>query len=75
MIVMYMKSTVFSCDFTDKTYPDGVDGAYALCQGATGRICCVMTAGPEFLARNNITPVSYEEAEKWAESVNGWLEV
>jgi hypothetical protein len=70
-----MTATVYSCDFTDKTYPDGVQGAYALAQGATGRICCVMYVGPEFLAKNKITSVSYEQAEKWAESINGWLEV
>ena len=72
---MYMKATVNACDLTDTKYDTPVEGAYILARGATGRVCCVMFVGPEYLAENDITPKSREEATVWADSEpNGYLD-
>lgn len=60
---MWMKELVTCCDLTDRKYDEPVEGAWALAQGATGRYCAVMFAGPEYLAENGINPISREEAE------------
>ena len=60
---MYMEGKVTECDFTDSHYDEPVDGAHVLARGATGRWCCVMWAGPEYLAENNIETVSRKFAE------------
>jgi hypothetical protein len=59
---MYVVGMVSECDFTDTKYPEPVRGALCVARGATGRYCVVMYAGPEFLARHGIVPLSYSEA-------------
>lgn len=59
---MYVSARVTECDFTDRRYPNGVQGADILAQGATGRWCCVMTCGPEQLRKSKVTPISREKA-------------
>ena len=72
---MFMKEMVPMCDFTDKHYDRPVEGAWALARGATGRYCCVMFVGPEYLAENNIVPISREEAEARVEAEpNSWVD-
>jgi len=61
---MYVKSLVSECDFINKCYSKPVEGADLLCQGATGRWCCVMTVGPEWLTENKPTVISYEDARE-----------
>jgi hypothetical protein len=63
---MYIKGKVDKCDFDDIEYGKMVDGAHMLARGATGRVCAVMWAGPEYLKRNNIELTSREDAEAWA---------
>lgn len=72
---MYIKQMVRECDFTGRKYESAVEGAGALAQGATGRMCVVMYAGPEFIAENNISLMSEEDAELWAKENNGWLDI
>ena len=72
---MWMKEMVNECDFNNTKYDAPVEGAWALAQGASGRFCCVMYAGPEYLAENNITPLSREEAEAKVEAMPGaWVD-
>ena len=59
---MYMKHLVKECDITERTYETPVEGAYVLAQGATGRWCCVLYVGPEYIAEVGIKPISREEA-------------
>ena len=61
---MYVSMMVNDCDFDDKKYDGYTQGAGCLAQGATGRWCVVMTAGPDYLIRNGITPISRDEAVK-----------
>ena len=68
---MYIAGKVTECDFSGKTYDKPVEGAHALARGATGRVCCVMYVGPEYLAEQGIKLSTREEAERWAESVQG----
>jgi len=69
---MFVKQKVNECDFTGRKYNSAVDGAGALAKGATGRVCVVMYAGPEYLAENNVTPLSYEDAVKKTEEQGGY---
>ena len=46
--------TTRSCDFTLTQYDAPVRGAGMVAQGATGRYCVVMVAGPEWIADNPI---------------------
>jgi hypothetical protein len=73
---MFMKEMVTECDFTGVKYDAPVEGAWALAQGATGRYCCVMYAGPEWLAENpNQTVISREEAEAAVNAQEGaWVD-
>jgi hypothetical protein len=59
---MYVIGMVPSCDFTDTTYPEPVQGAHVIARGYSGRYCVVMYAGPEWLAKSGIVPLSYSEA-------------
>jgi len=61
---MWVQETVYQCDFTDREYPRGALGAGAVARGNTGRHCVVMWAGPEYVAKNNITLMSKEEARE-----------
>lgn len=72
---MYMQAKVRECDFDGNRYSQPVDGAWVLAQGATGRVCPVMFAGPEYLARNNIVPITREEAEATVATMeNAWVD-
>lgn len=72
---MFMKALVNECDFTGTKYDSPVEGAWCLAQGATGRYCCVMYAGPEFLASNSYTLLTREEAEAQVEKEEGaWVD-
>ena len=71
---MFYSRLVSQCDFLDKTYSTKVMGAAALAQGATGRWCEVMWAGPEFLKENNIIPISYDQAVDAAQTSGGEID-
>ena len=63
------------CDMNQIKYDRPVQGAGIVCQGATGRYCVVMEAGPEWLADNpQLEVVSWDEAEKRIEAEGWWLE-
>ena len=69
---MFMKEMVTECDFTDRKYDSPVEGAWALAQGASGRYCCVMFVGPEYLAEHpGHEIISREEAEARVEAQEG----
>ena len=51
---MLLEGLVNECDFYQKDYQGPVQGAWVLAQGATGRWCTVMYAGPEYLRDNNL---------------------
>ncbi len=72
---MYMKAKVSECDYTGKTYPELVEGAYVLAQGATGRWCPVMFVGPEWLTKHKPEILTEEQVEKELITLGGWLEV
>jgi hypothetical protein len=59
---MYVKAKVRECDFNSFSYPEPVEGAECVAPSAVLNWCVVMTAGPEFLADNNIVPLGREEA-------------
>ena len=70
---MYIKQMVTECDFTDRKYDKPVEGAGVVAQGATGRWCVVMWAGPEFVQENNLTVLEPAEAEARIENeLSGW---
>jgi hypothetical protein len=72
---MWMREMVSMCDFTDTRYPTAVEGAWVLAQGNTGRYCCVMFAGPEYIKEHNINPMCREDAEAYVESIAGaWVD-
>lgn len=51
---MLVEGLVTECDFTDVNYGSEVQGAWVIAQGATGRWCTVMHAGPEYIRDNNL---------------------
>ena len=65
---MFVEAKVSECDFTRTTYPEPVDGADVVVRSAVGRYCSVRWAGPEYLEKHGITPVSYETAVEKVES-------
>lgn len=73
---MWLATEVTECDFTGRKYDKPVNGAYALAQGATGRVCPVMVAGPEYLADVEANVMTLEEVEANFDNVYsyGWLE-
>jgi hypothetical protein len=74
---MHIFGGVNHCDFEDKDYPDFVEGIHFFARGATGRVCWVMSMGPdcEGFQKYLETAVSVEQLEAWAESVpGGWLD-
>lgn len=72
---MWIKTTIFHCDFSDRKYPQGIDGAGALAQGATGRWCVVMWAGPEEIEKQGIEPEDPEVVRtRLNEEGNGWCD-
>ena len=62
---MWVEQLVKECDFTGKQYDSPQQGAGGIAQGATGRWCVVMHAGPEYIVDNNIvvTPLDKARAE------------
>lgn len=73
---MVIEGMVNACDISGKKYGTYVKGGHALARGATGRVCCVLYLGPDYIKENNVTITSYEDAEKWAESEpGGYLDV
>ena len=71
---MWMKTKISECDMTGEYFDEPVDGIGALAQGATGRVCVVLWASMDYAKEHGITPLSYEEAEQYAESLGGWLD-
>lgn len=72
---MYVQAMVNECDFTGNKYDSPRNGAWAVAQGATGRWCVVMYAGPEFIAENGIKPVAIEDAYRAVEEQgNGYAD-
>ena len=57
----YAKALVTECDCMSIEYDKPVMGAYVIAPGATGRWCCVMFVGPEFLKSENITPTDINQ--------------
>ena len=67
--------TTRHCDMNLVDYDQPVRGAGMVAQGATGRYCVVMVAGPEWIADNpNTEIVSWDEAAKRIEAEGWWLE-
>lgn len=71
---MFVEAFVPSCDITDTVYAKPVKGAYALAQGATGRWCCVMYVGPEYLEEKSIKVLTRDEAEAKCEAIGGEID-
>ena len=75
---MWVRGQVRNCDFTDREYQAPVEGAWVLAQGATGRYCTVMWAGPEYVAeleKTGNTIMTYDEAVKTIEGIEGaWVD-
>lgn len=71
---MIIQTKVSECDFTGKWYPTPIDGGGYLAQGATGRWCVVMWAGPEYLEANNIKVSSKEEALAMVKEKGGYAD-
>lgn len=68
---MMIKALVNDCDFTGRKYPAPVWGAHCFARGATGRVCLVMTMGPEYVAEHDPKLSSDEELEAWANDAPG----
>jgi hypothetical protein len=71
---MVIRTTITECDFTGKKYDPPVQGGGYLVQGATGRWCVVMWAGPEYLEANNVKVSSDEEAAAMVEDKGGYAD-
>lgn len=71
---MIIARKVTHCDFTDRQYAKPVDGVAFLAQGATGRWCEVMWAGPEIVKEKGYKAISYEEAVERAEALGGYVD-
>ncbi len=71
---MFVESFVPECDFTKVKYPSVVKGAYAVAQGATGRWCAVMYAGPEVIAEKGWEILTREEAYAKIEKEGGYAD-
>jgi len=70
---MYVQAMVRECDLSDRKYDAPVMGAMAVARGATGRYCAVLHVGPEFLAEQNCTPFTVQEAyDRIATSGDGY---
>ena len=69
---MLMQAMIDECDFTDRKYDTPVEGAWLILQGATGRWCPVMYAGPEYLADSKQPVLTYEEVMAEIENKGGW---
>jgi hypothetical protein len=65
---MIIARMVNHCDFTDTKYDPPVMGVAIIAQGATGRWCEVMWAGPEYAKEQGFEPIPYDEAFAKAEA-------
>jgi len=59
---MFVQETVTECDATGQKYDKPVKGAHCIAQGASGRFCCVLHVGPEYLTAHEIVPITREAA-------------
>lgn len=66
-----MKAMVTTCDLNTIDYDEPVEGAHVIVRGATGRWCCVMWAGPEYLDENNIKTITRGEVEDFIIECDG----
>ena len=71
---MFVENYVPECDLTKRVYPSVVKGAYAVAQGATGRWCAVMYAGPEVIAEKGWEVLTREEAYAKIEKEGGYAD-
>jgi len=71
---MFVSAMIPCCDFTKRDYDTCVDGALCVAQGATGRWCAVMYAGPEFLKEKGIKPITFDEAYATVEKEGGYAD-
>lgn len=71
---MFVQALVPNCDFEDIQYEQPVKGAWAVAQGATGRWCCVMYVGPEWLEKSGQKVLTYDEAVAQAERLGGEID-
>lgn len=71
---MLVARQVSNCDITGITYPEPVDGAAVVAQGATGRWCEVLWIGPEQIKAEGHTLKTYEEAVAYAEMRGGEID-
>lgn len=67
---MILEALIKECDYTGKKYAEPVMGYHLFARGATGRVCCVVTASKEAYDVQPKT-MTLEEIEKIAESVPG----
>ena len=74
---MLVEGLVRECDFNDVKYQGAVKGAWLVVQGATGRWCAVMHAGPEYLRNNNLLGevLTIEQAERQVDLKGGYLDL
>lgn len=68
---IYMQAFVQECDFTGTTYSTPVEGAWLLVKGASGRVCPVMFAGPEYVEGNGLEVVDYDTAVDLVQNMEG----
>lgn len=74
-MTMFIEAVITECDMTQAKYKQPVTGAYMMSRGASGRVCPVLSVGPEFISERNISLSTYEEVEAWAYSCpGGWLD-
>lgn len=62
---------VTTCDLRTIDYDEPVEGAHIIARGATGRWCCVMWVGPEYLDENDIKTITRGEAEEFVIGCDG----
>ena len=74
---MLVKGVVKECDFTDTRYEIAVQGAWLVAQGATGRWCTVMHAGPEYIREHGLEHelITVEQAQREVDRTGGWLDI
>ena len=74
---MLVKGVVNECDFTGTRYKSAVQGAWVVAQGATGRWCTVMHAGPEYICEHGLEHelITVEQAQREVDRTGGWLDI
>jgi hypothetical protein len=73
---MFMKAMVPMCDLTGAEYRAPVEGAWVISKGASGRFCCVLYVGPEWLRDNGHEAMTREEVESIIakDHPNAWID-